>query len=108
MKATSSGNVQVIDHLAKTAHEMVDNMHARAVRMEGELTKQSKETSEHIAAEMETRMSKIEGYIAENPMAAAMVAFGLGAFGTQVFKSMSPGQSKQSKSTKDKSVSKAA
>lgn len=88
MNASKSESLQLVDHLAKTAHEMVDNMHERAVKMEGELTKQSKETGDQIAAGLESRMGKLEGYIADNPMAAAMIAFGLGAFGTRMFKSV--------------------
>jgi hypothetical protein len=109
MKASSSQNLELVDQLAKTAHYMVDTMHERAVKMEGDLTKQSKETGDYIVAEMENRLSALEGFIANNPMAAAMVAFGLGAFGTRLFKSMETGWSAPASEAKEgKSVSKAA
>jgi hypothetical protein len=70
------------------AHEMVDRMHERAVKMETDLGKQSKETSENIVAGIERQVSGLESFIAGNPAAAAAIAFGLGAFGTRIFKSM--------------------
>jgi len=109
MNASSSQNLQLVDQLAKTAHYMVDSMHERAVKMEGDLTKQSKETGDQIVAGMQSRMSTLEGFIADNPMAAAMVAFGLGAFGTRLFKSMETGWVQPAPEvTEEESVSEAA
>lgn len=88
MKEVTSESSLLVEQLAKTAHEMVDRMHERAVKVEADLGKQSKETSEQIMTGIERQVSGVEGFIAGNPMAAAAIAFGLGAFGTRIFKSM--------------------
>ena len=96
MKASSSENLQLVDQLAKTAHDMVDSMHDRAAKMEGEFSKQAEDTSEHFAAKIESRVNNLENMIADNPVMAAAIAFGLGAFGSRVFKSIDLTPSKTS------------
>jgi len=88
MNDNTSQNSLLVDQFAKTAHEMVDRMQERAVKMESDLSKQSMETSDNIVAGIERQVSGLEGFIAGNPVAAAAIAFGLGAFGTRVFKSI--------------------
>ena len=115
MTDKTSDNSMLVEQLAKTAHELVDRMQDRALKMEADLGKQSKETNENIVAGIERQVDGIEGFIAGNPVAAAAIAFGLGAFGTRVFKSMdftpsaaSPVESAPSKKTAKVSVKKAA
>jgi len=115
MKGKTSENSQLVDQLANTAHEMVDRMHERAVKIEADLGQQSKETSEQVMSGIERQVSFLESFIAENPAAAAAIAFGIGAFGTQVFKSLDlkpsaagPVESASSEETPEVSVEKAA
>jgi hypothetical protein len=88
MNDITNENSLLVGQLAKTAHEMVDRMADRAVKMEGELGKHSKETSEQLVARIDRQVSGLESFIAGNPAAAAAIAFGLGAFGTRIFKSI--------------------
>jgi len=83
-KAESS---PLFDQLAKTAHHMVDRVHERAVKLEANVTAQSKQTGELAVATMEREVTSLEKVIEQNPMMAAMVAFGLGAFASRVLKS---------------------
>jgi len=115
MNEKTSDSSLIVEQLAQTAHAMVDRMHDRAVKMESDLGKQSKDTSEQIVAGIERQVSGLEGFIAENPAAAAAIAFGLGAFGTRIFKSMdlkslaaSPAEPVSTEETPEASVEKAA
>lgn len=87
-KAESS---QLFDQLAKTAHQMVDHLHERAVKLEANATEQSKQTGEAAMAGFEREVTKLEQYIEQNPMAAAMVAFGIGAFASRAMRPTAKG-----------------
>lgn len=115
MNDTTSGNSMLIEQLAKTAHDLVDHLQVRAVKMEADLGKQSKETSDQLVAGIEHQVNGLESFIAENPAAAAAIAFGLGAVGTRVFKSLDlsqfgarPVESVSSEEPTEVSVEKAA
>ncbi len=108
MKAKTESS-PLFDQLAKTAHYMVDRVHERAVKLEANVTAQSKQTGELAVASMQREVTSLEKMIEQNPMMAAMVAFGLGAFASRVMKPTASGTAtpKSAKATKA-SVSEAA
>jgi ElaB/YqjD/DUF883 family membrane-anchored ribosome-binding protein len=114
MKSKTKESVQLVDQLAKTAHEMIDQVHKRAAAMEESIGNQSKETGKRVVAGIEREVGGLEKYIEENPMMAAVFAFGLGVFGSRVMKAMNTAaatgitEAEQTKETKKSSVSKAA
>ena len=115
MKGASKESVQLVDQLAKTAHEMIDRVQERAADMEQSFSKQSKETGKQVVAGFEREVSSLETYIEQNPMMAAMVAFGIGAFASRFIKatSVAPAKAASAKSassgeTKKASIGKAA
>ncbi len=91
MNAKCTDNSRLVDEVAKTAHEMIDRIHNRAVELEQNLGVQSKESGERIVADVDRRAGRIESYIAENPAMAAAIAFGLGVCATGLFKSRTVG-----------------
>lgn len=115
MKSKGGETSQLVDQLAKTAHEVVDRMHERAAEMEQSISKQSQETGKQVVAGLEREVSSLETYIEENPMMAAVVAFGIGAFASRLMKAtaMAPpkaasAESASSGAKKKASISKAA
>jgi ElaB/YqjD/DUF883 family membrane-anchored ribosome-binding protein len=114
MKKTSRESQQLVDQLAATAHGMIDQVHERAAMMEKSIGTQSKETSKRVVAGIEREVGGLEKYIEENPMMAAVFAFGLGVFGSRIMKAMNTAEAtgiteaQQTKETKKSSVSKAA
>ena len=91
MNANSTDNSRLVDEVAKTAHEMIDRIHDRAVELEQNLGVRSRESGERVVEGVERRVSGIESYIAENPAMAAAIAFGLGVCATGLFKSGTAG-----------------
>ena len=115
MKGASRESVQLVDQLAKTAHEMIDRVQERAADMEQSFSKQSKETGKQVVAGLEREVSSLETYIEQNPMMAAVFAFGIGAFASRFIKAtgVTPPKAASAKSassgeTKKASISKAA
>lgn len=115
MKAKSGESAQLVDQLAKTAHEMIDRVQERAAQMEENIGKQSKETGKRVVAGIEREVSGLEKYIEENPMMATMIAFGIGAFASRIIKASGmtrpeavSAKSASSKKTEEASIGEAA
>jgi len=116
--AEMKGNSEMftlVDQVAKTAHEMVDTMHARAARMEEGLSNRSKESSQRVVAGFERKATRIEDYIEANPVMSAAIAFGLGVCATRLFKTMdiappgiAPAQAVPAEENKETGVDEAA
>ena len=91
MNAKCTDSSRLVDEVAKTAHQMIDRIHDRAVELEQNLGVQSQESGERLVAGVERRAGRLESYIAENPAMAAAIAFGLGVCATGLFKSRTVG-----------------
>ena len=107
MKKKSSESSQLVDQLAQTAHEMIDRVHERATKMEEDIGKQSTEKAKSAMAGIEREVGNLEKYIEENPMMAAAIAFGIGAFASRVLKTVTAPPA-SSEATEEAGISEAA
>lgn len=74
------------DRLSQAAHETVDRVAERAARAEEQLreaadqaAERARAARERAATEAEATMKRVTGYIQENPLTSAAIAFAAGA-----------------------------
>lgn len=76
------------DEAAKVAHDTVDNLREYAAKMEAKVGKKATVSAGRIGTGLEGRVRAIGDFVEANPVRAAVMAFGMGVWASQVFKSM--------------------
>lgn len=84
---SSNGAARTTEHLARKAHETVDRVAEKSAGAEAELRERAdqgaeklRETEERARKAAEESAEKFSGYIRENPMTSAGIAFVAGVF----------------------------
>lgn len=108
MSTKTTQDAQFVNQLAGMAHQFIDQLQTRAVDLEVDLGKQSQASTERVFAGIEGGTATLQKYIAENPMMAAAVAFGIGMFATRIFNSDGTPSIEATVSEDDESMSEAA
>jgi len=89
-KIPSQENLELAEHFAGTIHAFVDRLHERAAGIEKVAGKRSTpDISERAMAKIEKEVNKLQGLIEQNPMMAALVAFGFGTISTRIMEGRS-------------------
>ena len=111
MNEKTSDNVEMTDTFTETIQGFVELLQERAVGVDKIVADHSATiVSETVAAKIEPLVNKFQSYVEKNPMMATMMAFGMGAFSTQVLqgRGMTVAKEAPSDEPQEASVSKAA
>ena len=86
----SSKTPRLVDKAAKAAHETIERLHERVGSTEKGPANRTSGSGGDVMATFERRAQALGNYIEANPVKAAVIAFGIGAWASRIIKVMEP------------------